>query len=200
MLAWHEKILEDAWKGVSFFSNSVLSICPPTSSSLFFLFLPQTRNVIHTSLIPLSSPSLLSSLTLFALISMRHLLSPCNSWLLCTAHALCVTVDPFGFLVWENPRCWARSLCRLRVANTWEGFYLLGDVVDPGWRAVAKIRSLGFPDTIRCKTPESCNTCNRKVCSVWLAAFCLQHPMPKASGSLLVLRSWIGHFWVISVA
>lgn len=160
MLAWHEKILEDAWKGVSSFNNSVLSICPPTSSSLF---LPRTRNVIHSSLIPLFSPSSLPSLTLPALISMRHLLSPWNSWLLCMVRALCVTVDPFGFLAWENQRAEQTHCADSRVVNTWEMFYLLSDVVDPGWRAVAKIRSLGFPDTVRCEAPESCNTCNRKV-------------------------------------
>jgi len=35
-------------------------------------------------------------------------------------------------------------------------------VVDPGRRAVAEIWSLGLPDSIWCKTPESCNTWKRK--------------------------------------
>lgn len=84
---------------------------------------------------------------------------------LATMHSSCFMCDCWSF--WapcvRKPGSWARSLCRLRVVNTWEGFYLLSDVVDPGWRAVAQIRSLGFPDTVRCKTPESCNTCNMKV-------------------------------------
>lgn len=68
-----------------------------------------------------------------------------------------------------------------RVVNTWEEFYLLSDVVDPGWRAVAKIRSLRFPDTIRRQTPESCNTCNRKV-AVFSVTGCIFTLAPHVKG------------------
>lgn len=55
-----------------------------------------------------------------------------------------------------------RSLHTLGMVNMWRRFYLLSDVVDPGRRAVAEVWSLGLPDPIWCKTPESRNTWNRK--------------------------------------
>lgn len=91
---------ENPWgcvKGkVSFCNKSAFYICPP---SLFLLFLPQTGTVIHSSLIPLSSPSHLPfshplCLNVHQLFTV--LLSPCNSWLLWMAYALCVTVGHFG--------------------------------------------------------------------------------------------------------
>lgn len=100
---------ENPWGCVkfSFCDKLVFSICPPTSSSLFLLFLPQTRTVIHSSFIPLSSPSLLPFPHLLCLNFHQIftlLLSPCNSWLLHMAHALCVTVGHFGFPVVKTTR------------------------------------------------------------------------------------------------
>lgn len=161
------------------FTNSVLSICPPTSSSLFFLFLPWARNVIHSSSIPLSSPSPFP----YALCLNFHKTLAFSLQFLATMHSSCFTCDCWSFEVpcVRKAGSWARSLYRLRAVNTWEGFYLLSDVVDPGWRAVAQIRSLGLPDTIRCKTPESCNTCNRKV-AVFSVTGCILPSAPCVEG------------------
>lgn len=106
-----------------------------------------------------------------------------SSQFLATMHSSCFTCDCWSFEVpcVRKPGSWARSLCRLRAVNTWEGFYLLSDVVDPGWRAVAQIRSLGLPDTIRRKTPESCNTCNRKV-AVFSVTGCILPSAPRVEG------------------
>lgn len=65
----------------------------------FLLFLLKTRPVVHSSLIPLSSHSPLPfcqslCLNFHQIFTVSH--SPCNSWLLCTAHALCVIVGHFG--------------------------------------------------------------------------------------------------------
>lgn len=194
---------------VSFCNKLVFSICTPTSSSLFHLSLPQTRTVIQSSLIPLSSPSPLPfphPLCLNFHQIFTVLLSPCNCQLLHMAHALCVTVGHFGFSVVKTTRELRKSVRGLGVVNTQERFYLLSDVVDPGRRAVAEIRSLGLPDPVWRKTPESCNTWKRKA-AVFIVIGCILSPGPHVTGfisqwqiphakpgSLLVPRTLVGHF------
>lgn len=93
------------------------------------------------------------------------------------AHALCVTVGHFGFSVEKTTRELRKSVRGLGMVNTQERFYLLSDVVDPGRRAVAEIRSLGLPDPVWRKTPESCNTWKRKA-AVFIVIGCILPPGP----------------------
>lgn len=112
VLAWREKILGDGWKGKFPFALSALSTCPSASSSLFLLFLPQTRTIIHSSLIPLSSPFPFPSLTLFTLISITFLQSFFFFSLqyLATTHGSCCKRD-----------CWWLWGFWKVTAHTWRG-------------------------------------------------------------------------------
>lgn len=164
-------------KGCFLFTNSVLSICPPTSSSLFFLFLPRARNVIHSSSIPLSSPSPLLSLTLFALISIRHLLSPCSSWLLCTAHALRATVDPLKFLVWENQGAEQGHCVDSERSTHGKGFTFWVMWLIQGEEQLLRSGPWGsqIPSGARHRKVAT-PVIGKSLCSVLLVAFCPQHP------------------------
>lgn len=100
------------------------------SMHLFLLFLLKTRPVVHSSLIPLFSPSPLPvphslCLNFHQIFTVSP--SPCNSWLLCTAHALCVIVGHFG-----SPDVKTTGEWRKVSAQTWHG-QCVGKVLPSEW-------------------------------------------------------------------